>query len=137
MFKSQEGFSLIEVLIALVVVSIMVSGLLDFWTINDRLIDRTGIRLQALRLAKMSIERFKAELLKSDKSKAFIERLKEIRIKEEEEERYFKNWYPEVSFEREISFEQKNFNNSNSYWVVVKVSWDNKSLELRRLFADH
>ncbi|OCL26373.1 hypothetical protein U472_10235 [Orenia metallireducens] len=137
MFKSQEGFSLIEVLIALVVVSIMVSGLLDFWTINDRLIDRTGIRLQALRLAKMSIERFKAELLKGDKSKAFIERLKEIRIKEEEEERYFKNWYPEVSFEREISFEQKNFNNSNSYWVVVKVSWDNKSLELRRLFADH
>ncbi|PRX34778.1 prepilin-type N-terminal cleavage/methylation domain-containing protein [Orenia metallireducens] len=134
MFKSQGGFSLIEVLIALVVLGIIVSGLLDFWAINDRLVERTGARLQALSLAKMSIESFKAELIESDRSKPFVKRLQQIKLKEvEEEERNFKKWYPQLTFKREITFEE---NDASSYWVIVKVAWDNRNLELRRLFAE-
>jgi len=135
MFKSQEGFSLIEVLIALVVLGIIVSGLFDFWAINDRLIKRTGARLQALCLAKMSIESFKAELGEDDKSKSLLQRLQKIRARETREEKiYLTKWYPQVDFKKEISFKE---NKSKGYWVIVKVAWDNQSLELRRLFTDH
>lgn len=141
--KIQSGYTMIELMVSLAILSIILTGMAGYFAFNISLAHDSEVRDQALRFARSAIESLKAEVRKNsgtDLKKSDLI----IQSKDKEEAKKCLNnkaslkgnWSKILNREVTVEYYPDKNTESNIYLAKAKVSWaKNKSVELKTLIA--
>jgi len=115
--QSEEGMSLIEVMVGITLLSIALIPILNYFGNSTKFTYQTGLRNQALNLAEAKMEEVKS---------------KDFDGIDSEPETTVTGY---SNFEREVEVTTSYNGNSGLKKISVIVSWDGKSVKLQTLIA--